>query len=107
MPIGPPSHSPAPKSALSEPSRPIERTIAAESGATGSASTRWLVEKSAGNSGQPAIVAAAAAARGGSIRRVLSAGGPGGAGHGAPPPPRERGRETPPRAPRGPARSPP
>ena len=74
MPIGPPSHSPEPKSAWIEPSRPIERTIAAESGATGSVSTRWLVENEAGNSGQPASVAAAVGDRGehhaGSIGRA-------------------------------------
>ena len=61
MPIGPPAYRPEPKSAFSAPSTPIERTIAAESGATGSVSTRWLVEKPDGNSGQPATVAAAAA----------------------------------------------
>ena len=72
MPIGPPSHSPEPKSALSEPSSPIERTIALESRATGSESTRWLVDHVGGNSGQPAIVAAAMAI-GASITSVLSA----------------------------------
>ena len=38
IPIGPPSQRPEPKSALIEPSSPIERTITAESGATGSVS---------------------------------------------------------------------
>jgi hypothetical protein len=56
---------------LIEPSRPIERTMAAESGATGSVSTRWLVDHVEGNSGQPAIVAAAASEA--SITRCLSA----------------------------------
>ena len=61
IPIGPPSQRPEPKSGWIVPSRPIERTIAAESGATGSASTRWLVDHDGPNSGQPAIVAAAMA----------------------------------------------
>ena len=61
MPIGPPSQRPDPKSAFSAPSTPIERTIAAESGATGSVSTRWFVDQQDGKSGQPAMVAAAAA----------------------------------------------
>ena len=77
MPIGPPSHRPEPKSAWIEPSRPIERTIAAESGATGSVSTRWLVANEEGKSGQPASVAAAVAI-GASITQVLSAAPPGG-----------------------------
>ena len=74
MPFGPPSQSPAPKSAWILRSTPIERMIAAESGATGSVSTRWLVENEAGKSGQPASVAAAVDDRGehhaGSIGRA-------------------------------------
>ena len=61
MPIGPPSQSPEPKSAWIPPSIPIERTIAFESAATGSVSTRWLVAKEEGKSGQPASVAATVA----------------------------------------------
>src|SRR4051794_19761300 len=57
MPIGRPSQRPEPKSACTPSSSPIERTMASESGATGSASTRWFVEKSAGNRGQPARAA--------------------------------------------------
>ena len=42
MPIGPPSYMPEPKSACMDPPSPIDETIAAESAATGSASTRLL-----------------------------------------------------------------
>ena len=58
---GRPSQCPEPKSAWMPPSSPIERTIAAESGATGNVSTRWFVDHEEGKSGQPASVAAAAA----------------------------------------------
>src|SRR5215207_1805636 len=74
MPIGPPSQRPEPKSALSVPSSPIERTIAAELRATGSASTPRFVDHAGGTSGQPAIVAAAAWSQAtASISGVLSA----------------------------------
>ncbi len=43
MPIGRPSHVPEPKSACTVSSSPIERTMASELAATGSASTRWFV----------------------------------------------------------------
>ena len=42
IPIGLPSQSPEPKSAWTWSSSPIERTIASESAATGSRSTRWF-----------------------------------------------------------------
>src|SRR4051794_29973589 len=61
MPIGLPSQRPDPKSAWKWSSSPIERTIAFESAATGSWSTRWLVVKLGPNSGQPASAAAVAA----------------------------------------------
>src|SRR2546426_1420329 len=55
MPVGLPSQRPEPKSAWTGASRPIERIIAAEFGATGSLSTRWFQGFAAGKTGQPAI----------------------------------------------------
>src|SRR3990172_8864635 len=52
IPIGPPSQSPEPKSAWRCLSEPIEATIAAEPGATGSVSMRRFQKLSAGKTGQ-------------------------------------------------------
>ena len=95
IPIGPPSQRPEPKSAFSAPSTPIERTIAAESGATGSASTRWLVDQPDGNSGQPAIGGGGGGDRGEHAQVLAPAGSPCGAGAARPAaraPPRARRR---------------
>ena len=58
MPIREPSQSPEPKSAWTGESSPIERIIVAESGATGSRSTRWFQTLEAGKTWQPPIVGA-------------------------------------------------
>src|SRR5215213_5550571 len=60
MPIGRPSQRPDPKSAWRPVPSPIEATIAAESPATGSRSTRWLVGNARGRRGQPAMLVACA-----------------------------------------------
>src|SRR5918996_354413 len=73
MPIGLPSQRPEPKSACTLSSSPIERTMASELEATGRWSTRWLVVKSAGNSGQPASAAAVKAT--GSTQSAYEVGG--------------------------------
>src|SRR4051794_15092926 len=52
MPMGPPSQRPEPKSAWTLVVAPIEATIAAESAATGSASTRWFHGFEAGDTGE-------------------------------------------------------
>jgi hypothetical protein len=51
IPIGPPSQSPEPKSACMWSPTPIERTIASESAATGSLSTRWFQALVTGKTG--------------------------------------------------------
>ena len=51
IPIGPPSQSPEPKSACTWSPTPIERTIASESAATGSLSTRLFQRFEAGKTG--------------------------------------------------------
>src|SRR3954466_16145106 len=51
MPIGPPSHWPAPKSGWRPVERPIDAMIVDESAATGSVSTRWFHALFAGKIG--------------------------------------------------------
>src|SRR4029450_514965 len=52
IPIGAPSHSPAPKPACTLPFAPIERTISSEFAATGNESTRWFHGFDFGKTGQ-------------------------------------------------------
>src|SRR5262245_63301696 len=51
MPIGPPSHSPEPKSGCRPVPAPIDWIICAEFAATGSESTRWFHAFEAGKTG--------------------------------------------------------
>src|SRR4051794_41864633 len=53
MPIGPPSHSPEPKSACIVFACPIASMVEAEPAATGSESTRWFHALSAGETVHP------------------------------------------------------